>query len=59
MNADLITEKYWVPTLRVIEDRLVDFKAEQNKASVPVTKGTGAGNRAQRRREARKANKNG
>jgi glycosyltransferase involved in cell wall biosynthesis len=58
-DADLITEKYWVPTLKVIEDRLVEFKASQNKASVPVTKGTGAGNRAQRRRQARKAKKDG
>jgi len=58
-DADLVTQKYWIPTLKVIEERLVDFNAQKDKATIPVSKAQGEGNRAQRRREARKAKKNG
>ena len=46
-DADLITQKYWIPTLKVIEERLVDFNAQKDKATIPVSKAQGEGNRAQ------------
>lgn len=54
-DADLILEKYWKPELAIVEERLADYK----KTSIPVSKGKAEPNRAQRRRAARKKNKNG
>jgi hypothetical protein len=49
-DADLITNKYWVPALKTIEDKLKDFRKEKSKNSTPVTKASVTPNRAQRRR---------
>jgi glycosyltransferase involved in cell wall biosynthesis len=55
-DADLVTEKYWVPALKVVEEKLADYKRDQNKT--PITKGSAGPNRAQRRAAA-KGGKNG
>jgi glycosyltransferase involved in cell wall biosynthesis len=58
-DADLITSKYWVPALDVIEDKLKTFKKEKNRNTTPISKGNASPNRSQRRRQERTAKKNG
>jgi hypothetical protein len=57
-DADLVTNKYWAPTLKVIEDKLEVLKKEQNRNTTPISKGV-TSNRAQRRRQERQSKKNG
>lgn len=58
-DADLITKEYWVPALKVVEDKLKDFRISQTRNVTPVTRAGATPNRAERRRQARKAKKNG
>jgi len=58
-DADLITKEYWVPALKVVEDKLKDFRISQTRNVTPVTRASSSLNRAERRRQARKAKKDG
>lgn len=53
-DADVVTQEYWVPTLKVVEDALVDYTAEAKKSSTPIQKASATPNRQQRRAAARK-----
>lgn len=55
-DADLVTKEYWVPALKVVEDKLNSFKNEQKKNSTPIKRGKATPNRAQRRAAARSKN---
>ena len=54
-DADLVTEKYWVPALKVVEDKLKDFKKEQERSVTPVKRAAATPNRAQRRKAKKKS----
>jgi glycosyltransferase involved in cell wall biosynthesis len=56
-DADLVTEKYWVPALKVVEEKLIDYRRDQNKT--PVVRSSSGSNRTQRRAKAKKGKKNG